>query len=77
MLISVGIVLIAVFIVIIEAPNLKRTKSRKERWLFFVLLLIGVVLGVLQSFQINIPNPMNGIAFIYRPLSDVIFGWLG
>lgn len=71
-----GIISVAVIIIVIEAPYLKSTKSRKERWVFSILLLIGVGLSISLSLDFDVPSPMKGLTVILRPFSDEIFGWL-
>ena len=76
MLKSLGILLVAAFIVKMEVPALLKTKKKKELILFSVLLAIGVGLGIGKSIGMPIPNPMDFLTFIYKPLNNVITGEL-
>lgn len=72
----VGILAVAILVIYIEVPSLLKKKQTKELWVFSVLLFIGVVLSILESLQIELPNPLDAITFIYKPFSDFIFGLL-
>ncbi len=76
MLVIVGILVVAAFIVLIEVPTLLKKKLRKELWVFSLLLLFGVGLSIANSLQIDIPNPMDWITVVYKPVSDVVSGLL-
>lgn len=60
----------------IEIPSLLKKKRIKELCVFSVLLLIGVGLSISQSLQLNIPNPLDWINVVFKPLNDAIFGIL-
>ena|GEM_PF-567718 len=74
MLPTLFILLFAVIICIIEVPRLRKKQRHKELYVFSFLLFIGVGLSVLTAMQIKIPNPLDIIAFIYRPVSILIYG---
>ncbi|WHZ56134.1 hypothetical protein [Metabacillus hrfriensis] len=67
-----GILVIAGVIIAIDVPSLLRKKEKKELWVFFILLLIGISLSIAQALHIEIPNPVDWITVIYQPLSDLI-----
>lgn len=69
-------ILTAGMIAWIEIPSLLKKKLIKELWVFSVLLLIGVGLIISQSLQVNIPNPLDWITVVFKPLNDAIFGIL-
>ncbi|MFB6467807.1 hypothetical protein ACE38V_13535 [Cytobacillus sp. Hz8] len=69
-------ILTAGMIAWIEIPSLLKKKLIKELWVFSVLLLIGVGLIISQSLQLNIPNPLDWITVVFKPLNDAIFGIL-
>jgi len=72
MLNSLGILLVATVIVFIEVPSLLEKKQKKELIVFSILLFIGVTLSILRAFGINIPNPLDLLTFIFKPMNDLI-----
>jgi hypothetical protein len=68
MWIIVGILAVASIAAAIEIPSLHRDK--KELWVFSILLLSGTGLSIAESLEANIPNPLDWIAAVYRPLGD-------
>ena len=72
MLNSLGILLVASVIIIIEVPSLLEKKQKKELIVFSILLFIGVTLSILRAFGINIPNPLDLLTFIFKPMNDLI-----
>ena len=71
-----GILLIAGAIVFIEAPNLKGKDKKREMVVFSILLIFAVGLSVAFSLGKHIPNPMDFISFVFKPVSDAISQWL-
>lgn len=67
-----GIVAAAAFIVFIEAPSLWKKRQIKELWVFSLLLIMGTGIGIAQSMHIPIPNPVDWINYIYRPIGYFI-----
>jgi len=74
MLVSLGILIVAVVIAMIEVPSLVRKKARKDLWVFGFLLLLGTGSGIALSLQFEIPNPLDWIAYVMKPFSDFLFG---
>ena len=72
MLNSLGILLVATVIIIIEVPSLLEKKQKKELIVFSILLTIGVTLSILRAFGINIPNPLDLLTFIFKPMNDLV-----
>lgn len=74
---AIAVVLIATaLIIIIEVPSLLRKQLRKELWMFSILLLIGTGLSIAQSLQVDIPNPLDLLTIVYKPINDVVKGFL-
>ncbi|OIK08425.1 hypothetical protein BIV60_26380 [Bacillus sp. MUM 116] len=71
-----GTIVAAIMMVVFEIPNLRKKKLTKELWVFSFLMLIAVGLGIAQSLGLKIPNPLNGITIVFKPLSDFIYGLL-
>lgn len=72
MLKSIGILLIAATILLIEVPPLLEKKYKKELYVFSTLLAIGVGLSMAQGLGKTIPNPMDLLTFVLKPLNDII-----
>lgn len=71
-----GILLIAILIIVLEVPPLWKKKQKRELWVYSLLLLFGVGLSIAESLDLNIPNPLDWIAIIYKPLSDLVMSLL-
>ncbi|MFB5661520.1 hypothetical protein [Alteribacillus sp. HJP-4] len=67
----------AILIAIIEVPALSKKKWKKEMWVFGLLLATGTILAVLFALDVQLPTPMDYIASLYKPLSDLVKNWLG
>lgn len=76
MVVSVAILAVAMVIIMIEVPPLLKQKKKKELWVFSILLLFGVGVSIAEGLQVNIPNPLDGITWIYKPLHDFILSFL-
>lgn len=71
-----GILAAGILIAILEVPPLLKRKLKKELYVFFLLLVFGIGLSIAQTLSMNIPNPLDWIKVVYKPLSDVIYGML-
>ncbi|MDQ0874143.1 hypothetical protein QFZ77_002802 [Paenibacillus sp. V4I3] len=76
MLTNLLIIIGASIIGFLEAPALRRKKLFLESWVFFALLLAGTLLSILSNLRVNLPNPLDLITFVYKPVSDFVFGIL-
>ncbi|MCF6409378.1 hypothetical protein [Pseudalkalibacillus salsuginis] len=76
MIAILGILLVIIVIVYIEVPSLLKKGLKKELWVFGILLLFGTGLSIAQGLQVDIPNPMDWIKFVYKPFSDILYGLL-
>lgn len=72
MLKSLGILLIAAAIAFFEVPPLLEKKDKKELLVFLILLSIGVGLSITLSFKKSIPNPLDFLTFVLKPINDLI-----
>jgi hypothetical protein len=68
--------IIASIIGLIEAPVLIRKKLVLESWVFLSILFAGTLLSILLSFRVKLPNPVDLITFIYKPVSEFVFAIL-
>ncbi|MBU8917199.1 hypothetical protein BGM25_14280 [Bacillus sp. FJAT-29953] len=66
----------AIMIIAFEIPKMRKKKLTKELWVFSVLMVMAVGLGIAESLHLNIPNPLNGIRIVLQPISDFIYGLL-
>lgn len=72
MLMVLGILVIAGMILAIDVPYLKKNKLKKESFVFSILLLIGVGLSIAYNLHLHIPNPLQGLAVIFKSFSDYV-----
>ncbi|MBB6735308.1 hypothetical protein H7C18_30780 [Cohnella sp. CBP 2801] len=52
----------------IELPSLAGHK--KDLWIFTLLLLLGTPLSIAAALKAPIPNPLDWIAAVYRPIGN-------
>ncbi|AOZ92161.1 hypothetical protein [Paenibacillus crassostreae] len=76
MLSIAGILIIVSIIIAIDVPPLVRKKLIKELWVFSILLLFGTILAILQALHIKIPNPLDWMIIVYKPIADMVDIWL-
>lgn len=72
MLKSIALLLIAAVILWIEVPPLLEKKLKKELLAFLIFLSIGIGMGMVIGFGKTIPNPLDLLTFVFKPLNDVI-----
>ncbi|KGR80065.1 hypothetical protein [Ureibacillus manganicus] len=70
----IGILLIATIILMIEVPQLMEKKHKKELLVFSIILAIGVGLSIAQALGKTIPNPMDLLNLVYKPINDFFVG---
>lgn len=68
----VGIIIAILIICFIEVPALIRKQQKRELWAFSVLLLIGTCLNIALALHIELPNPLDWIIAVYKPVSDEV-----
>lgn len=66
------IILASIFILKIEAPRLLKAKMHKEFKVLIFLLSISFSMVIARGILQDVPNPLNGIAFLLRPLTDIL-----
>lgn len=76
MLSIAGILAIVAIIIAIDVPPLWRNKLIKELWVFSVLLLLATVVGLAQALHYKIPNPLDLMIIVYKPVADMVNIWL-
>ncbi|WP_431091076.1 hypothetical protein [Paenibacillus sp. 8b26] len=67
-----GILLVAVAISMFEVPYMRKKGLKKELWLFYILLFLGVGISSAKALSGFIPTPLDWIAAVYRPFSDFL-----
>lgn len=65
-----GILATAVVIVMLEVPGLWKKRQVKELCLFSALLLLGIGVGIAESLHIPLPNPLDLVSYVYRPIGQ-------
>lgn len=72
---AVSIISVLVFSTVVsfvQVPKMLSEKAYRDLWVFSVILLLGTVLAVLKSLEVEIPNPGDWVAWIYLPVSDFL-----
>ncbi|RNB85964.1 hypothetical protein EDM56_18375 [Brevibacillus fluminis] len=67
-----GILIVILIICLLEVPSLLKKKQRRELLAFSVLLLVGTGLNIALAMHIELPNPMDWIIAVYKPVSDMV-----
>jgi hypothetical protein len=65
-----GILAVTALIAILDVPQLWKKKLVKELWVFAILLLAGAGLSFTLAMNAPIPNPLDLLEWIYKPISD-------
>ncbi|GAB7388183.1 hypothetical protein BSNK01_20200 [Bacillaceae bacterium] len=73
---AAAILAVSLIIALIEVPPLLKKRRGRELWVFSVLLLFGTGSAIAESLRVNIPNPIDWIIFVYKPISDFITAML-
>ncbi|PAB56351.1 hypothetical protein [Anaeromicrobium sediminis] len=67
-----GILTVAIGMTLYEVPSLVERNLKRELWVFFILLIFGVILSIAESLNLDIPNPSDFLTVIYKPFTDFI-----
>ncbi|MCM3288767.1 hypothetical protein M3661_01295 [Paenibacillus sp. MER 180] len=68
MWISIGSIVIAAITFLSESSRMKRQQLSKERWVLLIMLLIAAGFGIILGMKLRIPNPMDWIMMMFKPL---------
>lgn len=68
----VGIAAIAACICVLEVPRMWRGRQWKELGLFGFLLALGTGISVGIDLDAGLPNPMDWLAAIFRPIENLV-----
>ncbi|TEB17365.1 hypothetical protein Psfp_00589 [Pelotomaculum sp. FP] len=67
------IIVIGSVITLLELPGLLQQEKRGELIAFCCFLLIGIALSVAITLKLPVPNPTNGIEFVFRPVTRLFY----
>lgn len=76
MIASLGVLFIASLIWFTDGPTRTKSQNNKDSMAFSILLVLGVGLSIAHILFKPLPNPMDFISFVYKPLSDAVWAWL-
>ncbi|MBG9735218.1 hypothetical protein M5X17_17450 [Paenibacillus alvei] len=65
---SIGCVIIASAIFLFQSPRMKQRQLVKERWVLLTMLIIAAGFGVVVGMNWKIPNPMDLLMLIFKPM---------
>ncbi|MDM5225025.1 hypothetical protein QUF73_02265 [Cytobacillus sp. NJ13] len=71
-----GVLIVIAIIIAIDARPLWRKKQKKELWAFSILMIFGTALCMLYALDVKLPNPLDWLTAIYKPLSDMMNNFL-
>jgi len=69
-----GVLLIAVLLSLYEYPKMKQKENRKDIVVYFLILGVATTLVILEVLEINLPNPLKGIEYVFSPIGKVLVG---
>lgn len=67
-----AVIIFAIFLCIIEVPKMRKEKQIKELWMFSIILGIGILIAIMKSLGMKVPNPSDWVAWIYSPLKGLL-----
>jgi len=56
-----------------EVKAAARSGGRKAAWKLFLLYAVGVGLCVAQALRVPLPNPMDAIVTLFKPVNEFVF----
>ena len=59
-----------------RSPPSGKSKIKKRTMVVLFLLLLGTLLSIAKYLQIPIPNPLDMLYVIFKPMSDLLFSFL-
>lgn len=69
---SLGILLFSVIVISLQLPKLIKKGLKKEAVLFTAMMAGATLLGIAFLLHVHLPNPLNLLVRIYKPLSRII-----
>lgn len=62
-----GVIAAALAIFFADGLGLWKQRKLRDFWVFTALLAIGAGLAVAETLQMRVPNPLDGIRFLFEP----------
>lgn len=62
----ISIIVLALGIFLLEFPKLQKKNKKKEAWFFTIFLLSFTIISVLESQEVELPNPLDLIQTFYK-----------
>lgn len=66
----------SIILCVVEVPKMRKKEEYKELAVFSVILCFGIVIAVLKSLDIAVPNPADFVDVIYSPVTSLMKGVL-
>jgi len=67
-----AVIIFSIVLCTIEVPEMRKEKQIKELWMFSIILGIGILITIMKSLDMKIPNPSDWVAWIYSPLKGLL-----
>ncbi len=71
-----GVLLAAAVMILLDWPQLRKRRHRRETANFFLLLAVGIALWAALLRHWPIPNPLDPALALFKPLSDLLYSLL-
>jgi hypothetical protein len=69
---SVIILLVSLWALKVEIPRLRKKKQHKELWTFLIFISASALFSMAVSLQLSILNPLDVLAYLFRPMGKMI-----
>lgn len=66
----IGVLAITILIAMLEIPKLWKKRMKNDIWVYSILLLAGALLNGVIVLHLPMPNPLELLAWLYKPVSD-------
>lgn len=73
MVVAISILLVTAVVVVIDLPSLLKKQQKKERWAYGILLVPTVVVSMLLGFGVDVPNPLDLIQWLFKPIVSFLY----
>ncbi|WP_394231485.1 hypothetical protein [Niallia oryzisoli] len=72
----IWVIAAALIAVLLEKDHIRQSWKRKEKAVFFITLLFGTIVCIAWVLRIELGNPLEFIAEVYRPISDPLSSYI-
>ena len=69
---SIAILVSSIFLSLYQVPILLEKKMSKECYVFISLLFVAALVNIALAMGIHLPNPMDYLVILLKPISDRI-----